>query len=82
VETAYHVWCNGKLVGYGEGTHTPGRFDISEAVRRGDNVLAVEVYQVQYGQLAGGPGLLVLFGHLQGRIPLYGAKNPYSGFIC
>lgn len=49
VETAYHVWCNGKLVGYGEGTHTPGRFDISEAVRRGNNVLAVEVYQYSTG---------------------------------
>ena len=37
------VWLNGKLLGAHEGGHTPYWFDVSYAMRPGDNFLAVEL---------------------------------------
>lgn len=46
VDSAYHVWLNGTLVGYHQGSRNPAEFDITETVKRGEeNVLAVRVYQ-------------------------------------
>lgn len=46
VDSAYHFWVNGVLVGYAQGARNPHEFDVSEHVdRNGPNELLVRVYQ-------------------------------------
>ncbi len=45
VDSAFYLWINGKKVGYSQDSRTAARFDISEFISRGENVIAVEVYQ-------------------------------------
>ena len=46
VDSAFHVWINGHLVGYSQGARNPSEFDITEFVDvNRENVLAVRVYQ-------------------------------------
>jgi len=49
VKSAFYVWVNGKEVGYSQGSKTPAEFNISEHIRSGENVLAVEVYRFSDG---------------------------------
>ncbi|KAI1109952.1 beta-galactosidase [Nemania sp. NC0429] len=46
VDSAYHVWVNGKAVGYHQGSRNPAEFDVTGIVdQAGENTLAVKVYQ-------------------------------------
>jgi beta-galactosidase/evolved beta-galactosidase subunit alpha len=47
VDSAFHLWVNGREVGFSKGSRTPAEFDISEFVRPGpgENRLAAKVYQ-------------------------------------
>ncbi|KAI1432067.1 glycoside hydrolase family 2 protein [Xylaria sp. CBS 124048] len=46
VDSAYHVWVNGKEIGYHQGSRNPAEFDITHVVNRAEeNTLAVRVYQ-------------------------------------
>lgn len=45
VKSAFYIWVNGEKVGYSQGSKTPAEFDITKYVRKGENVLAVEVYR-------------------------------------
>ncbi|MCS7060093.1 MAG: glycoside hydrolase family 2 TIM barrel-domain containing protein [Anaerolineae bacterium] len=45
VNSAFHVWINGQLVGYSQGAHLPSEFNITRFLRPGRNLLAVQVYQ-------------------------------------
>jgi beta-galactosidase len=45
VDSVFYVWVNGARVGYSEDSRTPTEFDITPHVRKGPNVLAVEVYR-------------------------------------
>lgn len=46
VDCAYHVWVNGKLIGYAEGSRNASEFDVSGVVDRGSaNEVFVKVYQ-------------------------------------
>jgi beta-galactosidase len=45
VKSAMYVWVNGKKVGYSQGSKTPAEFNITEYIRTGENILAVEVYR-------------------------------------
>ncbi|MEO1497373.1 MAG: glycoside hydrolase family 2 TIM barrel-domain containing protein [Planctomycetota bacterium] len=45
VESAFYLWVNGQRVGYSEGSRTPARFDLTDYLQEGDNLLAVEVYR-------------------------------------
>lgn len=45
VNAAFHLWVNGRFIGYSQGSRYPAEFDITEAVRPGENLLAVNVYQ-------------------------------------
>ncbi|MCD6338677.1 MAG: DUF4981 domain-containing protein [Verrucomicrobia bacterium] len=49
VESAMYVWLNGDFVGYSEGSRTPAEFDVTDKVRPGENLLAVEVYRYSDG---------------------------------
>ena len=46
VDSAFHVYVNGKLAGYSQGSRNPAEFDITNLVNiSGENTLAVRVYQ-------------------------------------
>ncbi len=45
VDSAFYVWVNGKQVGFSKGSRIPAEFDVTDLVRPGKNVLAVQVYQ-------------------------------------
>lgn len=45
VDSAFHVWINGKEVGYSQGSRLPSEFDITSVVRPGKNTIAIKVYQ-------------------------------------
>ena len=46
VESAFLLWCNGRLVGYSEDSFTPSEFDLSPyVIRGGKNRLAVQVFK-------------------------------------
>ncbi|KAH9860719.1 hypothetical protein J1614_012051 [Plenodomus biglobosus] len=47
VDAAFHVWVNGKEVGYSQGSRNPDEFDITSLVDLdAENTLAVRVYQL------------------------------------
>ncbi|MEI6425483.1 MAG: sugar-binding domain-containing protein, partial [Lentisphaerota bacterium] len=45
VDSAFHVWVNGKEAGFSKGSRLPAEFDITKFARPGKNILAVKVYQ-------------------------------------
>jgi beta-galactosidase/evolved beta-galactosidase subunit alpha len=45
VDSAFHVWVNGKEVGYSQGSRIASEFDISHYIIEGTNKIAVKVYQ-------------------------------------
>ena len=45
VESGFAVWLNGRYIGYSEDSFTPSEFDITGAVREGENRLAVQVFK-------------------------------------
>jgi beta-galactosidase len=45
VESVYRVWLNGTEVGVGKGSRLVQEFDVTDAVRVGDNVVVVRVHQ-------------------------------------
>jgi len=49
VSSAFYLWINGEYVGYSEGSKTPSEFNVTDFVRAGDNMIAVEVYRWSTG---------------------------------
>lgn len=49
VTSAYYVWVNGKMVGYSEDSCLPAEFDITDYLKPGANLLAVQVYRYSDG---------------------------------
>jgi len=45
VSSFFYVWVNEKYVGFGKDSKTPVEFDITPYIRKGKNLLAVEVYR-------------------------------------
>ncbi|KAI0125877.1 hypothetical protein BJ170DRAFT_451574 [Xylariales sp. AK1849] len=46
VDSAFHVWVNGKEVGYHQGSRNPSEFDITNVINKNaENTIAVRVYQ-------------------------------------
>jgi beta-galactosidase/evolved beta-galactosidase subunit alpha len=45
VDSAFHVWVNGKEVGFSKGSRLPAEFDVTRLVHIGTNTIAVRVYQ-------------------------------------
>jgi beta-galactosidase len=44
VDSAFHLWVNGREVGYSQGSRLPAEFNITSCVHSGENTLAVRVY--------------------------------------
>ena len=49
VSSAFYLWCNGKKVGYSQGSRLPATFDLTSFLKKGKNILAVEVYRYSDG---------------------------------
>ena len=49
VKSAFYLWINGERVGYSQGSMSPSEFEITDYVRPGENLLAVEVYRFSDG---------------------------------
>jgi beta-galactosidase len=49
VSAGFYLWVNGKKVGYSEDSRGPAEFDLTDFVRTGENLLAVEVYRFTDG---------------------------------
>lgn len=45
VDSAFHIWVNGKAVGYSQGSRNPAEFDVSDYVEDGSNWITVRVYR-------------------------------------
>lgn len=45
----YYVWLNGELLGYNQDSKTPAEWDITDKLKKGENVLALEVYRWSAG---------------------------------
>lgn len=45
VDSAFHVWVNGREVGFSKGSRLPAEFDITSCIRPGTNSISVRVYQ-------------------------------------
>jgi beta-galactosidase len=45
VDSAFYAWVNGEKIGYSEDSRTPAEFDITDRLKPGSNLLAVEVYR-------------------------------------
>lgn len=45
VKSAFYLWINGKKVGYSQDSKTPAEFNITDFIKSGNNLLAVEVYR-------------------------------------
>ncbi|MFZ2539721.1 MAG: glycoside hydrolase family 2 TIM barrel-domain containing protein [Oscillospiraceae bacterium] len=45
VESAFHLYINGEMVGYSQGSRMPSEFNITNHVKIGDNTVCVVVYQ-------------------------------------
>jgi beta-galactosidase/evolved beta-galactosidase subunit alpha len=45
VDSAFHVWVNGREAGFSKGSRLAAEFDVSDLVRAGTNLVAVRVYQ-------------------------------------
>ena len=45
VKSAFYIWINGRRVGYSQGAKTPAEFDITDYVKPGSNLVALEVYR-------------------------------------
>ncbi|WP_418666166.1 glycoside hydrolase family 2 TIM barrel-domain containing protein [Allofournierella sp.] len=45
VESAFHVYVNGQMAGYSQGSRMPAEFEITSFVHPGENLLCVVVYQ-------------------------------------
>jgi beta-galactosidase len=45
VESAYFLWINGVQIGYSEDSFTAGEFDITSALKPGENTISLQVYR-------------------------------------
>lgn len=49
VDSAFHLWLNGTLVGFSTDSRLPAEFDLTDLLKPGDNTLAVRVYRWSHG---------------------------------
>lgn len=45
----YYVWLNGELLGYNQDSKTPAEWDITDKLKSGENIIALEVYRWSAG---------------------------------
>jgi beta-galactosidase len=45
VDSAFHLWINGQMVGYSQGSRLPAEFELTSYLHTGKNILAARVYR-------------------------------------
>lgn len=45
VKSAFYLWVNGRKVGYSQDSKLPAEFDITDYVKTGDNLIAIQVFR-------------------------------------
>ena len=48
VGSAFYLWINGEYVGYSQGSKTPSEFSVSDYLKAGENLIAVQVFDSVY----------------------------------
>lgn len=76
VYSAFHVWVNGKPVGYSQGANNDSEFDVTQYVKPGENTVAVEVIRWSDGSFLEDQDMFRLSG-IHKDVYLYAA--PESG---
>ncbi len=76
VSSAFYVWVNGQKVGYSENSRLPAEFNITQYLKPGENMVAVEVYRWSDGSYMEDQDFWRLSGifrnvSLVSRAPLY-----------
>lgn len=74
VQSAFYVWINGEKVGYSQGSMTPSEFRITPHVRKGTNLVAVEVYKYSDGSYLEDQDMW-RFGGIHRPVYLYVTEN-------
>jgi beta-galactosidase len=49
VSSAFYLWVNGHEVGYSQGSRTPAEFNVTDYLKPGENMVALEVYRYSDG---------------------------------
>ncbi|MGC4017389.1 MAG: glycoside hydrolase family 2 TIM barrel-domain containing protein [Luteolibacter sp.] len=49
VDSFFYLWINGKYIGFSKDSRTPADFNITKALKPGENVIAAEVYRYSDG---------------------------------
>jgi beta-galactosidase len=49
VESAFYLWINGEKVGYSQNSYCPAEFDVTNYIKPGENVLAIQVFRFSDG---------------------------------
>jgi beta-galactosidase/beta-glucuronidase len=62
VDSAFHLWINGREAGFSKGSRMPAEFDLSPFLREGENVLAVKVYRWSDGSYLEAQDMWLLSG--------------------
>jgi len=62
VKSAFYIWVNGKKVGYSQGSMTPAEFNLTGFLKKGENILAVQVYRWSDGSYLEDQGMWCLSG--------------------
>ncbi len=62
VESAYFVWVNGEYVGFSKGSRLAAEFDVTPYLRKGDNIIAVQVHKYSDGSYLENQDMLVASG--------------------
>jgi len=75
------VWVNGQPVGHHEGGYAAFRFDITEALKAGDNLIAVRVDNTRVPQIAPLTGDFDIFGGLYRNVSLITTDNVHVDLL-
>jgi beta-galactosidase len=70
VDSAFYVWMNGSFVGYSQDSRLVAEFDVSDCVRSGQNLLAVQVMRFCDGSYLECQDFWRMSG-IQGHVSLY-----------
>ena len=75
VDNAYFVWLNGQYVGFSKGSRIPAEFDVTDALRDGENLLAVKVYTFSDASYLENQDMLMASGIFRDVMLVYTGEN-------
>ncbi len=75
VDNAYFIWLNGRYIGFSKGSRIPAEFDVTDALRDGENLLAVKVYTFSDASYLENQDMLMASGIFRDVMLLYTGGN-------